>query len=381
MNIYLDNAATTKTDSRVVDAMLPCMTDFFGNPSSVHSFGKKAKVILEEAREAVASYLNCKPKEIFFTGCGTESNNTAIKGIALKYLGTKKNHIVTSPVEHPAVLETVFYLKEKFGFEVTLVNPDSFGRIFPEEIENAVKDETFLISIMHSNNELGTINDIKSISEIASAKGIHLHCDTVQSVGKTKIDFKELNLSAASVSAHKIYGPKGIGVLYKNENVELDKFIHGGGQERDLRGGTENIPYIAGVRKVFELLDSEGAEDISKYNELKNYFISGMKNLLGEKIYFNSPSENCLPNIVNIRFDNSLGFDEETLIIKYDLKGIAVSGGSACHSGALKPSKVLMTLGLSEKEALSSVRVSFGRFNGISDVDYFLEKTKEIIYT
>jgi len=381
MTIYLDNAATTQTDSRVVDAILPCMTEYFGNPSSVHALGRKAKVILEEARETVASYLNCKPKEIFFTSCGTESNNTAIKGIAVKYLGSKKNHIITSPVEHPAVLETVFFLKEKFGFDVTLVNPDSFGRISPAEIENAVKDQTFLISVMHSNNELGTINDIKSISEIASAKGIHLHCDTVQSVGKTKIDLKELNLSAASVSAHKIYGPKGIGVLYKNENVELDKFIHGGGQERDFRGGTENIPYIAGVKKVFELLDAGGAEDIAKYIELGNYLVSGMKNLFGDKIHFNSPSDNCLPNIVNIRFDSSLGFDEETLIIKYDLKGIAVSGGSACHSGALKPSKVLMALGLSEKEALSSVRISFGRFNRKKDLDYFIEKTKEIIYS
>lgn len=381
MNIYLDNAATTKTDSRVVDAMIPYMTEHFGNPSSVHSYGKKAKVILEESREAVASFLNCKPKEIFFTSCGTESNNTAIKGIALKYLGSKKNHIITSPVEHPAVLETVIFLKDKFGFEVTLIKPDRFGRISPEEIINAVKDETFLISIMHSNNELGTISDIKSISEIASAKNIHLHCDTVQSIGKTKIDLKELNLSAASVSAHKIYGPKGIGVLYKSENVELDKFMHGGGQERDLRGGTENIPYIAGIKKVFELLVSEGEEDVVNYDELKTYFIREMKNLLGEKIHFNSPSENSLPNIINIRFDNSLGFDEETLIIKYDLKGIAVSGGSACHSGALKPSKVLMTLGFSEKEALSSVRVSFGRFSLKSDVDYFIGKTKEIIYT
>lgn len=381
MQIYLDNAATTKTDPEVAVAILPYMTEHFGNPSSVHGFGKKAKVLLEETRETVAGYLRCKPKEIFFTSCGTESNNTVIKGIACKFIGTKKNHIITSLIEHPSVLETVDYLKNQFGFKVTLVNPDKYGRILPESVEEAVRPETFLISFMHSHNELGTINDIKSISEIAKQHGLYFHSDTVQSIGKTEINLKELNVNAASVSAHKIYGPKGIGVLYKNENTVLEKFIHGGGQERDMRGGTENIPYIAGLKKVFELLIDKGEEDKKKYSELKKYFISEMKNLYGDKIHFNSPSENCLPNIINIRFDNSLGFDEETLIIKFDLKGIAVSGGSACHSGALKPSKVLMTLGLNEKEALSSVRVSFGRFNRKSDVDYFLDKTKGIIYT
>ncbi|MBN1634483.1 MAG: cysteine desulfurase [Ignavibacteria bacterium] len=379
MKIYLDNAATTKTDLEVAAAILPYMTEHFGNPSSVHQFGKKAKVLLEETRETVAGYLLCKPKEIFFTSCGTESNNTAIKGIACKFIDTKKNHIITSLVEHPSVLETVDYLKNQFGFKVTHVNPDKYGRISLESVEEAVRPETFLISIMHSHNELGTINDIKNISAIAEQHGLYFHSDTVQSIGKTEINLKGLNVNAASVSAHKIYGPKGIGILYKNENTVLEKFIHGGGQERDMRGGTENIPYIAGLKKVFELLIDKGEDDKKKYSELKKYFISEMKNLYGDKIHFNSPVENCLANIVNIRFDNSLKFDEEMLIIKFDLLGIAVSGGSACHSGALKPSSALLKIGYSEKEAMSSVRISFGRFNEKKEIDYFCEKVKEII--
>lgn len=381
MQIYFDNAATTKTDPEVANAILPYMLEHFGNPSSIHQFGKKAKVLLEETRDTVADYLHCKPKEIFFTSCGTESNNTAIKGIAFRHIGTKKNHIITSPIEHPSVHDSIEYLKNKFGFEVTYINPDIFGRVSSEAVEEAVKPETFLISVMHSNNELGTINDIKGISSVAEKHEIHFHSDTVQSIGKTEVNLRELRLSTASVSAHKIYGPKGIGILYKNENAEPVKFMHGGGQERDMRGGTENIPYIAGIKKVFELLKIKGEDDIKNYNGLKNYFISGMKNLFGDKIHFNSPAENCLGNIVNIRFDGSLNFDAETLIIKYDLNGIAVSGGSACHSGALKPSKLLMKLGLSEREALSSVRVSFGRFSQKNEIDYFIEKTKEIIST
>jgi cysteine desulfurase len=355
------------------------MLEHFGNPSSIHQFGKKAKVLLEETRDTVANYLHCKPKEIFFTSCGTESNNTAIKGIAFRHMCTNKNHIITSPIEHPSVLDSIEYLKNKFGFEVTYINPDMFGRVSPEAVEEAVKPETFLISVMHSNNELGTINDIKSISEIAEKQGIYLHSDTVQSIGKTEINLQKLKVHTASVSAHKIYGTKGIGVLYKNEKTEIEKFIHGGGQERDLRGGTENIPYITGLKKVFELLKMKGSEDVKKYEELKNYFISEIKNLYGEKIHFNSPVENCLANIVNIRFDNSLKFDEEMLIIKFDLNGIAVSGGSACHSGALKPSRVLLKLGYTEREALSSVRVSFGRFNEKKEIDYFCKKIIEII--
>lgn len=378
--VYLDNASTTRVSNEVKEAILPYFSDFFGNPSSVHEFGKKPKVLLEETRELIADFLKCEPSEIFFTACGTESNNTAIKGFAFNFLNSEKNHIITSNIEHPSVLETVLFLRDKFNFDVTIVKADREGRILPEQIEKAITEKTFLISVMHANNELGTINDISAISELAKSRGIFLHSDTVQSIGKMKFYLKNLGLDAASLSAHKIYGPKGIGILYLKQNRDIEKLLHGGGQERGLRSGTENIPLIAGLKKTIELLKEKIDDDIAHYTFLNNYLKSQLSEHFADGISYNSPEKNVLQNIVNIKIDyRKFKVEPEMLIVMLDLRGVAVSGGSACHSGALKPSKVLMELGLTEKEALSSIRVSFGRYNTKEDIDYFIQVLKNIL--
>lgn len=378
--VFLDNASTTRVADEVREAMLPYFSEYYGNPSSVHSFGKKAKVLLEEAREVVADFLRCKASEVFFTSGGTESNNTVIKGLALKYFGSKKNHIITDNIEHPSVLETVLYLRDKFGFNVTVLKADKEGRVLLPKLEEAITENTFLISVMHVNNELGTINDIKAISELALSKGIHFHSDTVQGIGKLKFDFKSINPDSASLSTHKIYGPKGIGMLYLREGLDVEKLIHGGNQERGLRSGTESIPLIAGLKRAIELIRERLDDDIKHYTFLNEYLKSNLIKNFGGRISFNSPEKNSLQNIVNIKLDyRNFELDPEMLIVILDLKGIAVSGGSACHSGTVKPSKILMELGLSENEALSSLRVSFGRYNTKYDIDLFINALKEIL--
>ncbi len=378
--IFLDNASTTPVESEVIDYMLPYLKDYFGNPSSVHSFGKKAKVLVEDTRDVVADFLKCKSEEIFFTCGGTESNNTVIKGLAFRHLNTGKNHIITSNVEHPSVLETVLYLKEKFGFNVTILKANKEGRVLPHSVDEAITENTFLITIMHSNNELGTINDIKSISEIANARGIHFHSDTVQSIGKILFDFEDIKLDSASLSAHKIYGPKGIGVLYLKNPLKVEKFIHGGGQEKGFRAGTESVPLIAGLKRTIEILKTKVEKDIEHYSKLNKYLKDQLSLNFPEGISYNSPEKNVLQNIVNIKIDyRKFKIDPEMLIVMLDLKGIAVSGGSSCHSGAMKPSKVLLELGLSLSDALSSLRISFGRYNTFSDIDNFLDSLKKIL--
>jgi len=379
VRVYFDNAATTPVDKRVAEAIFPFLKDKFGNPSSVHWYGRESKVMIEDARDIAADYLGCKSKEIFFTSCGTESNNTAIKGIAFANIGNGKNHIITSTVEHPSVMDTIIYLKDKFGFEITLLKPDSKGRISPENVQNAIKPETLLISIMHSNNELGTINDIKKISEIAVNNSVYLHSDTVQSIGKTDINLHELGVNFASFSLHKIYGPKGIGMLYIKSKTETDKLLHGGGQEREMRGGTENVPYIAGLKRAIELLKEE--DDTKLYKNLRRYLLEKLKENFQNGFEINSPLESSLDNILNIRFKSDVfNFIPDMLLIKLDLEGVALSGSSACSSGSLKASRILREIGLSEKDALSSIRISLGRFNTKADIDYFIEKLKKILF-
>ena len=378
MRVYLDNAATTQVDPEVAEAMHPYLTEKFGNPSSVHWYGQEAKVLLEDARETVADYLGCKPKEIFFTSCGTESDNTAIKGAAFANYGNGKKHIITSAVEHSAVLESVIYLKDRFGFDVTILMPDKDGRISPDKISDAVRPDTLLISVMHANNELGSLNDINAISEIADEHGILYHSDTVQSIGKTSLNLGSTGVHFAACSLHKIYGPKGIGILYIRSKTEVDKFMHGGSQEREMRGGTENIPYIAAVKKAFEILQCR--DDISHYKKLKRYTLQQLENNFKGGYEMNSPVENCLDNILNIRIrSDKYKKMPEALLIKLDLEGVAVSGSSACSSGSMKPSRVLKNIGLSDEEAMSSIRISFGRFTKIEDIDFFMEKLKKIL--
>ena len=386
--IYLDNAATTKIDDRVFDAMVPYLKHSFGNPSSVHTFGRETKVLLEDARDTIAEFIGAKPAEIYFTSGGTEANNFAVKGIAFNNLGSR-NHIITSPIEHHAVIDTLEYLKQRFGFEITYTPVNKYGEVDLDYLTNSITNKTFLISIMHSNNEIGVINDIAKISEIIGERKIALHTDSVQSIGKTRFNVNEINCTTATLSAHKIYGPKGIGALYIKKGTAIDKSTHGGKQERDRRGGTENIPAIAGMKKAVEILKAQMDSDIEHYSKLKDYFISKFSSEFGEKIIINSKiSENSLPNIVNISFNPDLtGFekpvrsniDPDTIIIRLDMKGIAVSSGSACTSGAVQPSHVLKAIGYDDNTAKSSLRVSFGRENKTEEIDYLIEALKEIV--
>lgn len=378
--IYLDNAATTPVDPRVKEAMLPWLTDNFGNPSSVHKTGRAAKVMLEDTRDLFAEFAGAKPSEIYFTSGGTEANNFAVKGCAFNFLG-KKNHIITTSIEHSAVLDTVEYLKTRFGFKITILKTNKSGEINYDELNNAISEETFLVSVMHSNNELGIINDVRNAVVETGGKNIAVHSDMVQSLGKVKINLHDTGVNFASFSSHKIYGPKGAGALYIKKDSPVDKYIHGGKQERDRRGGTENTASIAGFKKAIEILSAEMESDIKKYSEMKEKLVSELKNGFGNKIIFNSyTDERSLPNIMNISFDrNSVKIDTDTLLIKLDMNNIAVSSGSACTSGSVKPSHVLKAIGYDDNTAGSSLRISFGRFNEENDINEFVKVLKDII--
>jgi cysteine desulfurase len=290
------------------------------------------------------------------------------------------NHIITSSIEHPAVLETINYLKDKFGFEVTILKPDSKGRITKANVLNAIRPETFLISIMHSNNETGVINEVQEIGESINHNEIKLHSDSVQSIGKTIFNPRELKIDFATLSAHKIYGPKGVGLLYVRDGVKIEKYIHGGGQERNMRGGTENVAGIVGLKKAIELLQANMQNDIEHYSKLNEYLRNELNNSFGDSIIYNSQTERALPNIVNFSFDtNKVSVVEDMFLIQLDMKGIETSGGSACSSGSLKPSRILLELGRDEKTAMTSLRISFGRENKIEEIDYLISKLKEIV--
>lgn len=379
-NIYLDNAATTQIDDRVLEAMLPFLKEDYGNASSVHMFGRKAKVLLEDARDEIAEFIGARSSELYFTSGGTESNNFAIKGVAFGNSGNKKQ-IISSAIEHSAVIDSLEYLKDRFGFEITYLSNNKFGEIDIEEIRDSIADNTLMLSVMHSNNELGVVNDIKAISELAHEKNILMHSDSVQSIGKTDFKVDKLGCDTATLSAHKIYGPKGIGALFIRKNTPADKFIHGGKQERDRRGGTENIAAIAGFKKAVEILKSEMESDIKHYELLKNKLINNIKKKFSEKIIVNSKEEgNSLNNIVNISFvKDKVNVSPDNILIKLDLAGIAVSSGSACTSGSVQPSHVIKAIGYDDETAKSSIRISFGRFNKESDVDAFISTLKSII--
>jgi cysteine desulfurase len=388
-NIYLDNAATTPVDERVLEAMLPYLRENFGNASSVHRFGREAKVMLENARDTIAEFIGASSSEIYFTSGGTEANNFAIKGIAFNNLG-KKNHIISSKIEHSAVIDTLEYLKSRFGFEITYINNDKHGLIDLDHLSDSIAKNTLLICIMHSNNELGVINDIPSVAKLSNEKGILLHTDAVQSLGKTELNINNIGCNTASFSAHKIYGPKGIGALYIKKNTVLDKLIHGGKQERDRRGGTENTAAVAGFKKSVQLIKEEMDNDIALYKKLKDMLVKSLTETFKDKVIINSSlvklpltegaGRGNISNIVNISFDPAkTKIDPDTLLIRFDMNGIAVSSGSACTSGTIKPSHVLKALGYDDDTAKSSLRISFGRFNKESDVDNFVIALKGII--
>ncbi|HVP36561.1 MAG TPA: cysteine desulfurase NifS [Terriglobales bacterium] len=371
--IYLDHNATTPVHPEVLEAMLPFYKEGFGNASSIHSFGREAKVALEESREKVAKFLNADPLEIYFTSGGTESDNLAVKGVA--WANKKKgNHIITSRIEHHAVLESCRYL-EKEGYEITYLPVDKYGLVDHDEFKKSIKKETVLVSIMHANNEIGTIQPIAELAGIAKEKGVYFHTDAVQSTGKLKIDVNELNVDMLSLSAHKFYGPKGVGALYIRRGVRLTPLAHGGHHEKSRRAGTENVPGIVGLAKALEIAHSDMQEEEKRLKNLTEAFYKKVTERIPD-VFMNGHPVLRIPNTMNISFK---GVEGESIILNLDLKGIGVASGSACTSGSLEPSHVLSAMGVPGDLAQSSLRFSFGRSNTMEDVDYVVEILPEII--
>ena len=374
MNIrYFDNSATTQIKEEVLKEMFPYLSVQYGNPSSIYSIGRNAKKAIEEARKRVASLINCKPEEIYFTSCGSESDNTALKGIA--YANQNKGkHIITSKIEHPAILHSCQNLENK-GFEVTYLDVDKDGFVNLETLEHSIRTDTILISIMFANNEIGTIEPIKEIGKIAKENGIYFHTDAVQAVGNIRIDVQELNIDSLALSGHKFYGPKGIGALYVKSGVHFKKYIDGGHQERNKRAGTENVPAIVGMGKALELAYSDMEEHNKKIKGLRDYYEKRVKEEI-DNIQINGNIENRLPGNSNILFENA---DGEGILLNLDMQGICASSGSACTSGSLNPSHVLLAIGVEQELAKNSLRISMGKYNTKEEVDYLVDNLKQII--
>ncbi|MGX4598889.1 cysteine desulfurase NifS [Faecalimicrobium sp. JNUCC 81] len=372
--LYMDYSATTPVKKEVLDEMMPYLTDYFGNASSFHTFGREAKNALDKARGQVANLVNAKPNEIYFTAGGTESDNWAIEGVAYANKA-KGNHIITSKVEHHAVLHTCEYLEKYHGFEITYLDVDSEGKIDLKQLEDSIKDTTILITIMFANNEIGTIQPIKEIGEIAKAHKVLFHTDAVQAAGNINIDVKELNIDLMSMSSHKIYGPKGIGALYIKAGTKLHTFVHGGAQERRRRAGTENIPSIVGYGKACEMAKANMDNHVASLTKLRTKLIDGiLKNIPYTTV--NGSLENRLPGNVNFGFEFIEG---EGILLMLDMLGIAASSGSACTSGSLDPSHVLMAIGLPHERAHGSLRLTVGDFTTEDDIDYIIENLPPVI--
>jgi len=370
MRIYFDHAATTPVDAEVINAMKDYFDRKFGNASSLHSFGMEAREALEKSREEVAKLINADTSEIIFTGSGTESDNLAIKGIAFR-IGT--GHIITSSIEHPAVLETCRYLEKK-GFEMTYLPVDRHGMVRIEDVEGAIKNNTILISIMHANNEIGTIEPIEEIGKVAKKYGILFHTDAVQSVGKIPVDVKKMNVDMLSISSHKIYGPKGVGALYIKHGVKIEALLHGGGHERGLRSSTENVAGIVGFAKACSLARENMEKDASRLIKMRDRIIEEVLKI--EESYLTGHPVQRLPHHASFYFK---GIEGESLILLLNQKGIATSTGSACSSKKLQPSHVLLATGVKAEDAHGSLRVTLGRENTEEEVDYFLEVLPEIV--
>jgi len=375
--VYFDHAATTPVDKRVFEAMVPYFTKQYGNANSAHQLGNNAKVAVEEAREKIADIIGAQPAEIVFTSGGTESDNSAIKGVVQ---ATGKTEVITSPIEHHAVLHSAESLKRQ-GVKPVYLEPDSKGIIHPEQLAEAINDDTALVSLMHVNNEIGSINPLKEISEVCRKHEVPFHSDTVQSVGKIPVDVNELGLDFLSISGHKIYGPKGIGVLYIRHATPWLPWMHGGSQERRRRGGTLNVPGIIGLAKALELCVNEMEKHQNHFEKLRKHLIEGLDAKFGDIYQINGNREHGVPHIINISFftPDGGGIDGEMLLLNLDVEGICVSNGSACTSGALEPSHVLQGMGLNDEIANSSIRLSLGKDNTISQIDYFLDKIEEIV--
>ena len=370
---YFDNAATTNIKQEVLDEMLPYLKDEFGNPSSLYSIGRNAKRAIEKARKQVAKLINCEPKEIYFTSCGSESDNTAIKGIAKAYR-KKGNHIITSKIEHPAVLHTCQAL-EKQGFRVTYLDVTEQGIVNIEQLRKSISMDTILISIMSANNEIGTIQPIEEIAKIAKMYNIIFHTDAVQACGNMYIDVEKMGIDALSLSGHKINAPKGIGALYVKSGIEFEKFIDGGHQENNKRAGTENVTQIVGLGKACEIA-RENLDNHMKYlQELKDYYINEVESRI-PNVKLNGDRKMRLPGNANFSFKGVLG---ETLLLKLDEREMCASTGSACSSGSPEPSHVLIAIGLSKEDANSSLRTTFGEINTKEDVKELADSLVEIV--
>ncbi len=374
--IFMDNASTTKVDKEVIKAMLPIFSEYYGNPSSIHKQGREALEHLNQARKKVADLLHAKSDEIIFTAGGTESDNIAIKGVAYQNKnkrGSKGPHIISTTIEHPAVLESVRHL-EKQGFKVKYLPVDEFGIINLDELQNSISKNTFLISIMFANNEIGTIEPIEEIGKIAKENDINFQTDAVQAIGKVPINVKKLNIDMLALSSHKIYGPKGIGACYVRKGVKLEPIVHGGGHEGGLRSSTHNMPGIVGLGKACELLKNRMDKDITYLKKLRDKLI---KNILKiEESYLNGHPTKRLVNNANFRF---LGVEGESLLLSLDENGVSASTGSACSSMKLKASHVLTAIGLDSFEAHGTIRLSLGRENTEDEVVYVTEIFPEII--
>lgn len=371
--IYVDNAATTRVSPEVLDAMLPFFNESFGNPSSIYTEGRAVRVAVENARAQVAAAIGADSKEIYFTGSGSEADNWAIRSTA-KALKSKGNHIITSAVEHHAVLHTCQDL-EKQGYEVTYLPVDEYGMVSAEDVKNAIKDTTILITIMFANNEIGTIMPIAEIGKIARDAGVVFHTDAVQAVGMVPIDVNEMNIDMLSLTGHKFHGPKGSGALYVRKGVKLTSFITGGAQERMRRAGTENVPGIVGLGKAIELATSDIEGKTKKLKELRDSYIKKVLEAVPYSRLNGHPTQRLAGN-ANISFEFIEG---EGLLLSLDMKGIAASSGSACTSGSLDPSHVLLAIGLKHEQAHGSLRCSFDTENTMEDVDYIVSSIKDIV--
>jgi cysteine desulfurase len=376
--IYLDNAATTALDPRVLEAMLPYMRDYFGNANSIHSLGRTSTVAVEEARERIAQAIHADPSEIIFTSGGTESDNSVIKGV-LK--ATSKRHIITSRVEHHAVLHPIQYGRSE-GIQASYLNVIPSGSVTPDQVKAAITDDTALVSLMHVNNEIGAINPIKEIAAVCREAGVPFHSDTVQSIGKYSIDVKEIDLDFLSISAHKIYGPKGIGVLYAKAGAPWKPWMEGGSQERRRRGGTLNVPGIIGMATAIELAVAEMDANRQHITALKHQLVDGLRQRFGEQVRFNGSVDEGCYYILNLSFplEHDQALDGEMLLLNLDIEGICVSNGSACTSGAIEPSHVLVALGMVTPTAKSSVRISLGKHNTSEEIAYTLEALDKIVH-
>lgn len=370
--IYLDNAATTPIRSEVLDAMMPYLSNRFGNPSSLYSYGQEAKKAIEEARDKVANAIYANSDEIFFTSGGTESDNWALKGAAYALKG-KGNHIITSSVEHHAILHTCQYLESQ-GFEITYLPVDEYGLVDPNELKKAIKDSTILVSIMYANNEIGTIEPIQELANVSHEKGVLFHTDAVQAVGNVPIDLKKLDVDMLSMSAHKIYGPKGVGALYIRKGLRIDTLLQGGAQERNRRAGTENVAGIVGFGTAIELITKNIDEHIKKLTVLRDKLIDGILKIPYTRL--NGHPVKRLPGNVNVSFEF---VDGESLILSLDMEGICVSSGSACTAGSIDPSHVLLAIGLPEEIAHGSLRLTIGEENTEEEIDTVINKLPKIV--